>query len=243
MISTEPFFEVMLTNDKGFGTFAARDIPRGTRVIEEVPLLVVSSCDSDDLDLSEFETALRALTPEQHGKFSALYRDHDDPVARRIVNEQAQVLKSSQSAEIIDALAIFLANNVAMGKGGSGVFEHYSRINHDCNPNVNNVWNSTIEKLTVHAVRQINKGEEITTSYVDSTCRTRQQRQKELDNWDFVCSCKCCTGPNATASERRRKRMFTMDQELESYASVSSGSSVPRNAQAALSVAEDLLEL
>jgi hypothetical protein len=125
-------------------------------------------------------------------------------------------------------------------------FEHYSRINRACKPNVHNSYNPTLQKLTVHAVRQINKGEEILTSYIAGTCHTRQQRQVGLNNWGFECGCKCCKGAKAVASEDRRKLMFDMEQQLAFYSEglpELPGFPVPESSQAALEVAEDLLEL
>jgi hypothetical protein len=238
---TELLFELVISHGKGLGLFATRSIARGTRIVEEVPLLAVPPRKGSTVNLSHLETALRALNHEQQDKLFELHRDRNNSLAHH--------LGASHGEKVIVALAIFKANSVAMGEDGvygSGVFEHYSRINHACNPNVHNSYNPTLQKLTVHAVRQINKGEGILTSYIGGTCRKRQQRQLDLDNWDFECGCKCCTGPKAADSERRRKRMFDMDQQLAFYARgmpALPGFPVPRNSQAALKLTEDLLEL
>ena len=198
------------------------------------------------LDLNRLETALRALNHEQHDKVFELHRGHK--VALPNVLPSQQPGRAWSRGDILEAAAIFGTNSVAMGEGGeygSGIFEHYSRINHACNPNVHNSYNPTLQKLTVHAVRQINKGEEILTSYIAGTCRTREQRHQHLSNWGFECRCKCCVGPRAAESEPRRSRMFDMDQQLAFYDKGirMPGFQTPSSPRAALEVCEELLEL
>ena len=248
--STEPLFELAIARGKGFGLFATRNIPRGTRIIKEVPLLVVPPSEGAELNLSDFQTALRTLDQEQQSKFFDLHRDHKvTSQAKQLLSQQSKAFKASQNQDFTDAVAIFLANCVQMGGGeyGSGVFQHYSRINHSCIPNVHNAYNPSLDRLTVHAVRQTNKGEEILTSYIDGYCRTHEQRQQSLNEWGFFkCSCRCCTGSRAAVSGKRRARMFEIDQDLAFYAAglpPMLKPSVPRNPQAALKLSEELLDL
>lgn len=242
IIFTEPIFKLQRTQDKGFGLFAARSIPRGTRIIEESPLLAMPHEQGCDLSAIKLENALQGLSREQRGKFFELHRN------RGLSNQQPQELTDLNRGGLADAAAIFAVNCVEMQEINTtraGVFEHYSRINHACNPNVHNSYNLTLGKLTVHAIQQINKGEEILTSYIDGTCSTRKQRQQILSRWGFECGCKSCTGPKAAASDERRGRMFDMNQQLALYTDQkqTTGSLVPSNPPAALKVAEDLLEL
>jgi hypothetical protein len=137
-------------------------------------------------------------------------------------------------------------NSVEMGPGGNygvGIFEHYSRINHACNPNVQCSYNPLLEEMTTHATRKINEGEEIFTSYMNCTRLTRLERQNFLDHWGFKCGCECCIGPKAAASERRRSKMSTLNQRLAVYAQMPVLAPVPRNPRTALEICEDLLEL
>lgn len=199
-----------------------------------------------ELNMTHFETALRALNHEKYAKVFELHRGHKVALPKVLPSQQPSGALSR--GNILEAAAIFGTNSVAMGEGGeygSGVFEHYSRINHACNPNVHNSYNPTMKKLTVHAVRQINKGEEIVTSYIAATCRTRQQRQQLLGNWGIECGCKCCIGPRAAESESRRSKMFEMDQQLALYDKKIRlpGFRTPSSPRAALEVCEELLEL
>ena len=243
IIFTEPFFKLQRTQDKGFGLFAARSIPRGTRIIEESPLLAMPHEQGCDLSAINLENALQGLNREQRDKFFELHRN------RGLSSQESQELTNLNRGGLADAAAIFEANCVEMSEINTtraGVFEHYSRINHACNPNVHNSYNLTLGKLTVHAIQQINKGEELLTSYIDGTCKTRQQRQKILIDWGFECGCKTCTGPKAAASDERRGRMFDMTQQLAFYAAgqrQTTGSPVPSGPTKALELAKDLLKL
>jgi hypothetical protein len=118
-----------------------------------------------------------------------------------------------------------------------------------CKPlaNVHHSFNVTTGKETVHAVRQINKGEELTTSYMPTAWRTRKQRAEHLQQgWGFSCACKVCVGPNAASSERRRERMFEIDQALAMFDKALRPLprlKIPSTALQALRVSEEMLEL
>ena len=201
-----------------------------------------------DLKLSDLETALRALSHEQYNKIFEFHRGNEDTIAmaRKLLSQQSQALSGAlPHEEILDAVATFTVNSVSMGPFRHerlGIFENYNRINHACNPNVQNTYNKLLEKMTIHASRQINKGEEILTSYIDGACLTREERQKSLGHWGFECGCEICIGPKAAASERRRSRMFALNQRLSNYAWAAE-SSVPGSPQTNLKRCEDLLEL
>lgn len=248
IILTEPLFELLSMQGKGLGLFAARSIARGTRIIEESPLLTMPRRQGQELTATDLSNALRDLDREQQDKFFKLHHNRDALVERLSI-QQPQLLIDLTRGHLVDAAAIFVGNCVEMPEvhtKRAGVFEHYSRINHACNPNVHNTYNPTLGKLTVQAIQQINKGEEILTSYIDGTCSTRQQHQQVLSNWDFDCGCRTCTGPKAAASDERRRRMYNMYQQLTLYAA--GQKPVPElpvlsDSQAALQVAEGLLEL
>ena len=98
---------------------------------------------------------------------------------------------------------------------GSVICVEASRINHSCLPNVHHCWNVTIGAETVHAVRNIAKGEEIFTTYI-RVCEARAQREQHLDRYGFKCSCPACEASTffGKESERRRRRLFQIDQAL-----------------------------
>ncbi|KAG6304755.1 hypothetical protein E4U45_001152 [Claviceps purpurea] len=87
----------------------------------------------------------------------------------------------------------------------SAIFLEACRINHDCDHNALHQWNDNIKRHTVHAVRDIDKGEEITTSYIPYL-RSREWRQRALkQSFGFTCSCRICSLPAYESEERDRK--------------------------------------
>lgn len=73
---------------------------------------------------------------------------------------------------------------------GVGVWGFSSFFNHDCLPNTNQF---TIgDYHFVCCIREIDKGEEITTKYVSSTQSYRERQQTLVENWRFNCNCQLC---------------------------------------------------
>ncbi|KAI0596358.1 hypothetical protein F4775DRAFT_565073 [Biscogniauxia sp. FL1348] len=217
----------------GNGLFAVKDILRGTRIIAEPPILRIPATSQDHEDLPAFCNALRQLpkaewkgldelfcnpthiTLTTRAKVRQWYRDQG------ITDSNGEVLKGKKLQDVAKAttkrFAIFLTNRVEMGVGGKyggGLFSLYSRINHSCVPNAHNAYNPNIERLTVHAIRDIRMGEQITVGYIDSACRTHQQRKAMIEPWGFTCSCLACTDPSI---DRVKKRMFELDQRLATF--------------------------
>ena len=84
------------------------------------------------------------------------------------------------------------------------MFRNASRINHDCESNAHNTWNQIIQRYTVHALRDIEPGEEITINY---TCYrfclyTREERQRILrEKYAFTYSCRLYSLPPKKSQE------------------------------------------
>lgn len=82
------------------------------------------------------------------------------------------------SAEARKGIGNFDTNCLHLeGNVGAGLFAQYSRLNHLCEPNVVYHYNRKTRKLSVRAVRHINVGEELLTTYLSTPARrTREQR-------------------------------------------------------------------
>lgn len=86
-----------------------------------------------------------------------------------------------------------------------GVFEHYSRLNHSCEPNVVLKYSEQLEKsdhfievksMQTYALRDIENGEEILTDYLDigdhDMMSIAARRAKTRKEWGFECQCASC---------------------------------------------------
>ncbi|KGQ02859.1 SET domain-containing protein 5 [Beauveria bassiana D1-5] len=58
-----------------------------------------------------------------------------------------------------------------------GLFLEASRINHSCRHNVQNTWNENIRRLTIHALCDIEEGQEITISYLSRRMDYTERRR------------------------------------------------------------------
>jgi len=241
-----PLFELRPVDGKGSGLFATTDIARGTRIIEEEPLIVVPPAEDPVIRFAHLIEAVESATPDQHRAFFDLYHT---PSAMPRPEVQAILARKSQDAtnQILIASAIFNTNSFQMGESaedGGGVFATYSRMNHSCIPNTHASYNPTLKKLTFHAICQINKDQELLTTYIDLH-QSSEERNADLSNWDFRCQCRCCVGPKVAVSDSRRKRILEADEKLQACLAGQTSTDeipVPENAEDALKIAKDLLE-
>ena len=124
--------------------------------------------------------------------------------------EQQHFFALSQSAQhgsTKSALGIWASNAYATDLPGetgmcSSVFAHACRLNHDCRPNAHAAWNDRIGMQTVHALREIRKGEEVLVAYIGGDeDGTRAVRQKQLQSkFSFTCECAQCGLTGASPS-------------------------------------------
>jgi hypothetical protein len=93
----------------------------------------------------------------------------------------------------------------------AGIFLEACRINHDCHNNAQKYWNKRIKRHTVHALREIAEGEEITIYYLALDSSREFRRQKLQDRFGFRCSCRFCSlGP--AESQKDDRIMARIDQ-------------------------------
>lgn len=74
-------YELVITNGKGYGLFATHSIPRGTRVLEELPLITTPSLPVargiPTLNIEKLTQTLGELSPKQHEVLFDLYHNPD----------------------------------------------------------------------------------------------------------------------------------------------------------------------
>jgi hypothetical protein len=86
-----------------------------------------------------------------------------------------------------------------------GIFLDACRINHACDINAQKSWNKNIKRHTVHALRDIEKGEEITIYYL-GVLNSRKARQEALRRkFAFACLYRLCSLPPSQSQESDRR--------------------------------------
>lgn len=181
---------------KGKGLVATENIPKGTRILSEQPVITIPERQQDDEWLKAHITQqVDSLTERQRQSFLSMHNLYPYKTA------------AEKYFGIIRTIGLAIEEN---GIGG-GVFLEACRINHSCDNNANKGWNDSIKRHTVHALRDIPKGEEITINYLGHDS-SREIRQKKLqDKFGFLCSCCLCSLP-AEQSQENDKRLERIDQ-------------------------------
>ncbi|KAJ8607624.1 hypothetical protein CTAYLR_005775 [Chrysophaeum taylorii] len=104
------------------------------------------------------------------------------------------------------ALEIFETNGYPCGERAGVMFE-LSRFNHSCRPNCGHHWEGGFQFL--YAIRDVARGEELTTNYVPLA----QPRAARRAGLPFECRCAACE-PLDAASDARRIRISDLDGEI-----------------------------
>ena len=183
---------------KGQGLIAVQTIPKGTRILSEKPIFTTSGR-GNNLGI----------------------------INQRIANQLKQVSKQNQRAFLSlhnnfrGSLAAFLGiaktNALPLGPDAteSGLFLQASRINHDCLPNCQHTWNANIGEETIHTIREIAQGEEITISYA-LTGPSNSRREHLQKNFGFDCICSLCSLPETerALSDSRLEEIQHLDDVI-----------------------------
>lgn len=194
MAATTTTFELVAIDGKGMGLRATEPIPKGTRIISDKPLIIFEY-DDESCTMKEYLGVIGLKLTKLREKYRAAYRAFMSLANIYTTGDEKLELKEAGIARTSSIL-------LSINPHRHGVFENAARLNHSCSPNAYYHWNETIGRLTVHAVRDINKGEEITIHYhlVLESLVARQQRH--MLAFRFVCQCGVCTAPVADRLHR-----------------------------------------
>lgn len=185
--------------DKGKGLVATQDIPKGTRILLERPVVSTPEGQRSDRWLKRYVSQqVHSLNECQRRSLLSmhnLYPYKDDA-------EQFMGIFRTNALPIE-------ANNI-----GGGLFLEACRINHSCDNNAQKYWNQRIERHTVYALRKIPKGEEITIYYLGLDSIREVRRKKLQAKFGFLCSCRICSLPTAESQEndRRLEKIHLLDK-------------------------------
>jgi hypothetical protein len=161
-------YEIRCAGDKGLGLFALRNFQRGEKILVER---------------------------------SVMTRNADNTFTKDALND-LRVLKATLSLapkSQMDIMAKFQTNSIALSgneeaDGGSGLFIHFSRVNHDCIGNSSHYYDPELAQKLLVADHNIEAGSEITFSYA-SMCSSKE-RAMRLRLRGFECNCQACKNPS-----------------------------------------------
>lgn len=190
-----PLFEVKQIPSKGKGLVARLDIDAGTRILCEKPLLTAESMPPEALELV-LASKLKAMTKTEQRQYFSLHNNFPGkPVLGSILKTNGLPCGTDSSA--------------------GGIYSTICLINHSCLPNSHNNWDEAAEHETIHAIRPIKAGEEITIPY-DHGGPSAERRTFLKNAFGFDCKCSTCTLPPAELrdSDDRRVLIQRLDEAI-----------------------------
>ncbi|KAJ4269774.1 hypothetical protein NW762_001442 [Fusarium torreyae] len=177
MSDTDVLYVLRDIPGKGRGLVAASRIPKGTRILAESPLFRIPlQAASTESFRASIIKKVDALPEPARQTFFSLHNAHP---------EAGQVLGT------IKTNAFPLGLRTPEG----GLFLKASRINHAYKQNAQHNWNENIQKLTIHAIRDIEEGSEITIMYLGERLDYAARQLKLKTDFGFDCTCDLCSLP------------------------------------------------
>lgn len=200
-------YTIVPSPGKGLGAFATEILEPGDVILREEPVMLIEPPplrQGMGYDVREVGRRVQAA-------FDLL------PEETRI---DILSLSSYSSTEEKDSVnynvlnAIFRSNAYVSGDR-IGLFPRIARINHSCRPNTSYFWDAKLNRRIVFATRRIQKGEELSVSYI-SLLAAHEDRQKRLDKYGFQCACEACGATHQrSASDRRRQEIKRIFDEFD----------------------------
>ena len=213
-------YEVRTSPGKGFGCFATKAIPQGTRILAETPLLSMEDREQLEYEFSKVSSVKRM-------EYVALYSHRGELFYKKFehyvedVGPEAQ--ESTDKGREMRAECAWLANiwsifetNAWDAYGLQYVCLDSSRFNNSCVPNAYAGWNNRIKQHTIHAIKNIAKGEEILVNYHIGEGVSREKRKAKHAFYGFQCDCPACDPETefGKKSNIRRNLFATYEQQL-----------------------------
>ena len=196
------FIRVVELPDKGKGVVASQDIPEGTLLVQERGLISFLYSGVYEKDVASIRRAYAVV----------------DDRGKHILNELADV-HLYRGCRTIEGIVFTNSCEVPCGKScsmfqkmkreccSSDVYQHFSRFNHACDPNVGwKIEKTSPHRLIMRTVRHVTCGEELCIDY-------------GYEKWPFRCLCVGCSQVDDErwyASHRRVTSSLGGEQVLKS---------------------------
>lgn len=175
---------------------AENEIKAGTRILEDELLVSITGHGIDKNTGERIGVSFEGLSPEQQQQFWKLHCP-DLPTYTPLMSR-------------------YIANCFDVEPGRSGIFLKASRVNHSCCPNDFPSWNLKLRRLTLHAVDDIPRGEEITVSYYTPFYPLEDRQNWLREHYGFQCDCPACHLETASGQrgEQRHQKMKKLYQAI-----------------------------
>ncbi|KAL8668533.1 MAG: hypothetical protein Q9168_006837 [Polycauliona sp. 1 TL-2023] len=196
--TSNPMYALRDVPGKGKGLVATCTIPKGTRILSEEPIIAVArNPPTNKQSQASICQQVEALDQHQRQAFLSMYNIHP----YKDFAEQCH--------------GIIRTNGLPHGveEDEAGIFLEACRINHACDNNAQNSWNANIKRHTVHALRDIVEGEEITIYYIGIHGNRKARIEALHRKFSFTCSCRLCSLPSAQSqeSDKRLEEIYRLD--------------------------------
>jgi hypothetical protein len=184
---------------KGQGLVATSRIHKGARILSEAPIFKVPR---DEPNLQVIESViieqLKSLDKDQQHAFFSLHNAYEKRHS--------------------PFLSIARTNVFPLGSGAreGGLFLEASRINHSCRHNAQNTWNANIRRLTIHALYDIEEGQEITITYLSCITEYAERQRYLQDKFFFDCKYELCSllPTQRKESDLRLNKIKSIDEAI-----------------------------
>jgi len=201
-----PPFITKEVSGKGRGLVATRNLPLGFTLLTEDAVLVIST---NNFNYDKLLADFLSKNKETRMEILKLY-DGTEGTNEDLTDTKKLVAKLDRIVEINSILRCMVGQ-----ENTKNVYLKASLLNHDCRPNL--TWHSLFEKkerILVNVLRKVEKGDELTVSYIkDENCPTRIQRKESLVKYRFDCQCDICKKENPDDEKMRKEfQQLTHDQ-------------------------------
>ena len=218
---------------KGIGLFANKNLSAGARILEEAPA-VRAPKGAHPIEIYRQVKHLGQQSVMKLQQYATLTSSSSEPKLEGWFQLIADYLNSHpdiafmefpdiQRRKPVQRYAIFVNNCFEIeGEDDSveqAVFLKAARLNHSCLPNCYASWNREYKLLRVYAVRDIQKGEELTIAYCPAKTMVEDlkiRKERLLRDCGFVCRCPACDEHTSLSRKIDAKRKEMASLPLES---------------------------
>ncbi|CAH1400342.1 unnamed protein product [Nezara viridula] len=201
------FYKIQISDIMGRYLVAKSDIPAGTIILEEDPLVVGPSQGSSPLCIACYkpiqlsncarnqnETAWTIISSmEAHEKYRRKTEMwNSDCTLINFIKNTTNLTQLTED-EIHSVCGYIQVNGFGVeGKEVTALFPSAFLLSHDCTPNTTHVIDSKFH-LTIRTTVSIKKGDPLTISYCNTLQGTLWRREQLLGSKFFSCTCKRCS--------------------------------------------------